>query len=49
VAIRDAFDTARRKLKTYLSNRRGEVKLHSRNRTKVESQLRTPDAPVDSG
>jgi len=37
VALRDAFDTARRKLKTYLSNRRGEVKLHSRNRTKVES------------
>jgi ribosome-associated translation inhibitor RaiA len=28
VAIRDAFDTARRKFKAYLSNRRGEVKAH---------------------
>lgn len=28
VALRDAFDTARRKLKAYLSNRRGEVKAH---------------------
>ncbi len=30
VAIRDAFDTARRKLQDYVANRRGNVKVHKR-------------------
>ena len=29
-AIRDAFDAARRRLQSYVANRRGEVKVHQR-------------------